>query len=86
MPTATLTSKGQVTVPKEVRDLLKLKKGQELDFQMAGDGQVILRAKNRDVRLLKGMFKAPRGTRATIREINETIAGAYAGRGSGRRS
>jgi antitoxin PrlF len=74
MPAATLTSKGQVTVPKEIREFLKLKQGQELDFQLAEKGQVILRARNRDVRRLKGMIKAPPGNRATIEDMHQAIA------------
>ena len=78
MPSSTLTSKGQITVPKEIRDKLKLKTGQQLDFQIGDDGRVVLHPRNRDVRRLKGFFKAPRGTRATVRQINETIADGYA--------
>jgi antitoxin PrlF len=74
MPAATLTSKGQVTVPKEIREFLKLKQGQELDFQIAEKGQVILHARNRDVRRLKGMIKVPPGTRATIEDMHEAIS------------
>ncbi|SFK82725.1 AbrB/MazE/SpoVT family DNA-binding domain-containing protein [Methylocapsa palsarum] len=39
---ATVTSKGQVTIPKPVRDLLGLKPGSVVDFQRAPDGGVIL--------------------------------------------
>jgi AbrB family looped-hinge helix DNA binding protein len=39
---ATVTSKGQVTIPKPVRDLLGIKPGSIVDFQRAPDGQVIL--------------------------------------------
>ncbi|HZL01121.1 MAG TPA: AbrB/MazE/SpoVT family DNA-binding domain-containing protein [Caulobacteraceae bacterium] len=38
----TVTQKGQVTIPKRVRDLLAIKPGSRVDFQMAGDGNVIL--------------------------------------------
>jgi AbrB family looped-hinge helix DNA binding protein len=39
---ATVTSKGQVTIPKPVRDLLGIKPGSIVDFQRAPDGQVVL--------------------------------------------
>lgn len=44
----TVTAKGQVTIPKAVRDLLGIKPGSKVDFQRAADGSVVLkRADNR---------------------------------------
>jgi len=40
--TATVTAKGQVTIPKPVRDLLGIKPGSMVDFQRAPDGRVVL--------------------------------------------
>jgi AbrB family looped-hinge helix DNA binding protein len=37
-----MTSKGQVTIPKRVRDYLGLRPGAEVEFQYAGDGQVAI--------------------------------------------
>ena len=39
---ATVTAKGQVTIPKPVRDLLGIKPGSMVDFQRAPDGRVVL--------------------------------------------
>ncbi|MGO8846317.1 MAG: AbrB/MazE/SpoVT family DNA-binding domain-containing protein [Methylocella sp.] len=39
---ATVTAKGQVTIPKHVRDLLGIKPGNMVDFQRAPDGRVVL--------------------------------------------
>jgi len=39
----TLTSKGQVTIPKHIRDSLKLEPGCRLIFDMNDDGEVVLR-------------------------------------------
>jgi len=44
MPTATLTSKGQVTIPAEVRTRLGLKTGDKVDFVYGEHGEVILRS------------------------------------------
>jgi antitoxin PrlF len=39
---ATVTSKGQVTIPKRVRDLLGIEPGSKIDFERASDGRVTL--------------------------------------------
>ena len=39
---ATVTSKGQITIPKRVRDLLGIKAGSLVDFQRTGDGRIVL--------------------------------------------
>jgi antitoxin PrlF len=39
---ATVTRKGQVTIPKPVRDLLEIKPGSRVDFERAADGRIIL--------------------------------------------
>lgn len=40
--TTTLTSKGQVTIPKKVRDALQLAPGSRMEFSINADGQVVL--------------------------------------------
>jgi AbrB family looped-hinge helix DNA binding protein len=39
----TVTTKGQVTIPKEVRDLLGITPGTSVTFEMEADGRVVLR-------------------------------------------
>lgn len=39
---ATVTSKGQITIPKRVRDLLGIGPGSVIDFERAGDGRIVL--------------------------------------------
>jgi antitoxin PrlF len=84
MASSTLTSKGQVTVPKEIRDGLKLKTGQTLEFRLTGDGQVLVSPRTRTATALKGIVKARPGQHVSIQQMNETIAGGYAGIGKGR--
>ena len=43
MTTATVTSKGQVTIPKKVRDALHLATGDTIEFVVREKGEVILR-------------------------------------------
>ena len=56
MPSATLTSKGQITLPKAIRALLRLGAGDRVDFVVKDDGTVVLRPATIDVRELKGVL------------------------------
>jgi len=53
---ATLTSKGQTTIPKEIRDSLGMKTGDRMTFTLMPDGIVVMRVKNRRVSDLAGML------------------------------
>ena len=57
MPTATLTSKGQTTIPREVRDLLKLRTGDRLDFRLNADGTSVTIRPAVPISQLKGVLK-----------------------------
>ncbi|MBE0547917.1 MAG: AbrB/MazE/SpoVT family DNA-binding domain-containing protein [Rubrivivax sp.] len=50
----TMTSKGQVTVPREIRDRLGLKSGDKMAFTMLSDGTVVMRPKTRRLADLAG--------------------------------
>ena len=56
MPTATLTSKGQLTLPKTIRDRLRLGAGDRVDFVIKDDGTIVLRPATVDVRELRDSF------------------------------
>ena len=66
---ATITSKGQVTLPKAVRDALKLDAGSKLDFTLHADGTLTARALNRSVDSLFGMLHRPGRKASTIAEM-----------------
>jgi AbrB family looped-hinge helix DNA binding protein len=51
---ATLTSKGQITLPKEIRDRLGLDAGSMLDFQILEDNTITARQVKPDARLIRG--------------------------------
>lgn len=53
---ATLTSKGQTTIPKEIRESLGMKAGDRMTFTLMPDGTVVMRVKNRSVTQLAGML------------------------------
>ncbi len=68
MAFATLTSKGQTTIPKDVRAAAKLKPGDRLHFAVLEDGTIIVRAKNKSIQDIS--FKPPRGKRVSIAQMN----------------
>ena len=76
MPVATLTSKGQLTLPKPIRDLLKLNPGDAVDFVVAADGTVQVRAGRFDVRDLRGLLKRPGRKPVTVEEMDDALRGA----------
>lgn len=51
---ATLTSKGQTTIPKEIRDSLSLKAGDRMTFTLMPDGTVVMRVKRTSIVELAG--------------------------------
>jgi antitoxin PrlF len=69
-----ITSKGQVTIPKEVRDRMGLKPGDRIEFVEDGSGRFVLEAINTDFRSLRGILKSKRARPLTIREMDEAIA------------
>ena len=70
MPETTLTSKGQVTVPREIRDRLGLTSGDKLSFTMLSDGTVVMRAKTRRLLDLAGSLTRPGQPKVTIEQMN----------------
>jgi AbrB family looped-hinge helix DNA binding protein len=59
MPDATLTAKGQTTIPKEIREQLGLEAGDKLTFTTLSDGTVVMRAKTRSLLDLAGSLSRP---------------------------
>lgn len=74
MPTATMTSKGQLTVPKEVREHLGLVAGSKVLFVRLPDGQYRLVARTGTVDDFIGVLHDPAQPAMSIEEINEAIA------------
>ena len=75
MDTGTLTSKGQTTVPKKVREALGLKPGDVLRWTVE-DGRAVVRAKNRSIREFAGMLHRPGMRALSLQEIDDAIAAA----------
>ncbi|MGH7778307.1 MAG: AbrB/MazE/SpoVT family DNA-binding domain-containing protein [Candidatus Binataceae bacterium] len=73
---STLTSKGQTTIPQEIRKRLKLRPGDRILYRVARDGQVILTPRKKgDIKRLYGLL-APAKRRVTVEEMNDSIAEA----------
>jgi AbrB family looped-hinge helix DNA binding protein len=74
MPTATLTTKGQVTIPKAVREHLGIDTGDRLSFDVQDDGTVIVKPITRHVRELGGLLQRPGQQPLSIAEMELGIA------------
>lgn len=80
MSSSTVSSKGQVTIPKRVREALRLDAGDRVRFVIREDGVVELVPETVDLMDLVGVLEAPDGRHVTIEEMNERIESAAAGR------
>jgi antitoxin PrlF len=78
MATATLTSKGQITIPVEVREALGVDAGDRVEFVEVAPGRYEFMAATRSATALKGMFGKPRKS-VSIEEMNAVIARRGAG-------
>jgi len=67
-----LTTKGQVTIPKRLRDHLGLQPGSSVEFELAADGRVFLRT--RQPALPKGKFARLRGSAKLGMTTDELMA------------
>jgi AbrB family looped-hinge helix DNA binding protein len=72
MPQATITSKGQITIPKEVRESLGVGAGDRLDFVEQERGVYKVVAATKDIRHLKGIVPKPR-VPVSIDQMNAAI-------------
>jgi len=77
MTTATMTSKGQVTIPAAIRKKLRLHAGSKIDFVENQSGETVLKPKTGDIRKLRGIVKYD-GPPVSIEEMNEAIGQAVA--------
>ena len=73
MASATITSKGQVTIPKEIRDYLKLETGSKVDFVIDENGEVKVIPLNVPVETLSGMLHRQGMKAATLEEMEAAI-------------
>jgi AbrB family looped-hinge helix DNA binding protein len=77
MSEARMTSKGQITLPKDIRDRLGLKQGDRVRFIVEDDGRVRLLPAKRDVGELFGSLPKPRRA-LSIEEMDDIVQTAVA--------
>jgi AbrB family looped-hinge helix DNA binding protein len=75
MSTATMTSKGQITIPKEVRETLGLQAGHRMSFEVREDGVVEMHPETVDLMSLCGIIK-PSVRGVTLEDMDEAIRSA----------
>jgi antitoxin PrlF len=78
MTTATLTSKGQITIPAEVRQSLQVATGDRVEFVQIAPGRYEFVAATRHVTELKGMFGRAQQT-VSVEDMNRAIVQRGAG-------
>ncbi len=60
MLSSTITSKGQITIPKDIRNILNVGKGDRVEFLVDTNGAVTILPVTTDVTALKGLFPKPK--------------------------
>jgi antitoxin PrlF len=73
MPISTITSKGQTVIPKTVRDRLGLRPGDQLDFIIQDNGDILIRPATEDVSRLRGLLHRPGKAPVSVEEMNRSI-------------
>lgn len=74
MATATLTSKGQVTIPKTVRDALRLREGDKVDFMVTENGEALLTPMTKKVKVDEIFGKLYKSARKPV-SVNQMKSG-----------
>ena len=73
MSTAMITTKGQVTIPKNVRDAMHVQMGDRIEFVQVSDDRYEIVAITKDVEQLKGIVKSKNTQAVSIDEMNAAI-------------
>lgn len=82
MSQATLTTKGQVTIPKAIREQLDLKAGDRIDFTVNDSGEAVIRRVSRYTEDVRGMLAHRAQTPITVEQMDKAIQQRCKGRRS----
>jgi len=77
MVTATLTTKGQITIPKSIRDSLHLHSGDRIAFILNGDVEAVLKPMTKSVEDVFGTLHAPTQPRRSVTEMKAAVANRF---------
>lgn len=73
MSQATLTTKGQVTIPKAVREQLDLKVGDRIDFIVKDSGEAVIRRVSRSAAEVQGMLAHRGRAPISVKQMDEAV-------------
>ena len=76
MPTSTLTSKGQITVPKPIREHLRVAEGDQVDFAISANGDVVMHRISGSVSVLAGLLYRSDQHVVSVEEMHDAIGDA----------
>ncbi len=79
MTSSSLTSKGQTTIPKKIRERLNLRPGDRLEYVVEADGRVLMRPANRDIRELEGLLCREGQAALSVEDMNRIIREKHEG-------
>jgi len=84
MPTSTLSTKGQITIPQSVRKALGLQAGDRVDFVQEEAGAYKVIALRKDAKALRGRFAGRVSRPVSIEQMADAIAAEATKRARGK--
>jgi antitoxin PrlF len=72
-----LTTKGQVTIPKPIRKVLRVEPGDSVEFVVDAQGRVMVRAATHDIADLKGLLRRPGQKPVSVEAMNDAIRARF---------
>ena len=73
MASATITTKGQITIPKSIRDSLMLNTGDQIEFIVTDKREALIRPISKKVDDVFGILNKPGRKTVTVEEMDEKI-------------
>lgn len=72
MALTTMTTKGQVTIPKAIRDTLRIKSGDRLEIVIIGD-EAVIRPVSKSIADVFGMLEGKKNTSVSLEDMDNSI-------------
>ncbi len=77
MPVSLITSKGQTTIPKKIRDYLHLQPGDRVDFVIDEKGKIVLEPATLDIKELEGVLHRPGMRAVSVEEMKKAVKARF---------